>query len=52
VPHPPVETPERLQHERGLGVPLMRQLADEVAFAGEQGGTTVHLVFAATRKAG
>lgn len=51
VPHPPVETPERLQHERGLGVPLMRQLADQVSFAGEDGGTTVRLVFGASRKA-
>lgn len=44
VPHPPVETPERLQHERGLGVPLMRTLADEVEFRNEAGGTTVRLL--------
>jgi anti-sigma regulatory factor (Ser/Thr protein kinase) len=44
VPHPPVEAPERLQHERGLGVPLMRALADETSFAGEGAGTTVTLV--------
>lgn len=49
VPHPPVDTPERLQHERGLGVPLMRQLADELAFAGEHGGTTVRMAFGAGR---
>ena len=28
VPHPPVDAPERLHHERGLGVPLMRELAE------------------------
>jgi anti-sigma regulatory factor (Ser/Thr protein kinase) len=44
VPHPPVEAPERLHHERGLGVPLMRTLADEVEFRSEGGGTTVRLV--------
>ena len=42
-PHPPVEAPERLHHERGLGVPLMRQLA-EVEFVPEGEGTTVRLV--------
>ena len=44
VPHPPVEAPERLHHERGLGVPLMRTLADEVEFRAEGAGTTVRLV--------
>ena len=44
VPHPPVETPERLHHERGLGVPLMRALADEAEFRPEGKGTTVRLV--------
>jgi anti-sigma regulatory factor (Ser/Thr protein kinase) len=42
-PHPPVEAPERLHHERGLGVPLMRELA-EAQFRVEGGGTTVTLV--------
>lgn len=41
-PHPPVEAPERLHHERGLGVPLMRELA-EAEFRAEGGGTTVKL---------
>jgi anti-sigma regulatory factor (Ser/Thr protein kinase) len=49
VPHPPVEAPERLHHERGLGVPLMRTLADEVEFRSEGGGTTVRLVLHAKR---
>lgn len=44
VPHPPVEAPERLHHERGLGVPLMRTLADELEFRSEGDGTTVRLV--------
>lgn len=42
---PPAERPERLQHERGLGVPLMRQLA-AAEFVPEGGGTTVRLVVA------
>jgi anti-sigma regulatory factor (Ser/Thr protein kinase) len=51
VPHPPAEAPERLHHERGLGVPLMRQLADEVEFRTERGGTTVRLVLRERRRA-
>jgi anti-sigma regulatory factor (Ser/Thr protein kinase) len=43
-PHPPVEAPERLHHERGLGVPLMRTLADQAEFRREGDGTTVRLV--------
>jgi anti-sigma regulatory factor (Ser/Thr protein kinase) len=42
-PHPPVDAPERLHHERGLGVPLMRELAD-AEFVAEGRGTTVRLV--------
>jgi len=44
-PHPPVDAPERLEHERGLGVPLMRELA-EAEFVPEGNGTTVRLVVA------
>ena len=51
VPHPPVEAPERLHHERGLGVPLMRTLADEVEFRDEDGGTTVRLLLRERRAA-
>jgi serine/threonine-protein kinase RsbW len=51
VPHPPVEAPERLDHERGLGVPLMRALADETDFRREGDGTTVRLVLRERRKA-
>lgn len=45
VPHPPVQSPERLHHERGLGIPLMRGLADDVAFVTNDEGTTVRLTF-------
>ena len=41
-PPPPVETPERLHHERGLGVSLMRELAS-AEFRAEGRGTTVKL---------
>jgi anti-sigma regulatory factor (Ser/Thr protein kinase) len=42
--HPPPNRPERLAFERGLGIPLMRALADDVEFRAEGGGTTVRLV--------
>lgn len=32
--------------DRGLGIPLMRSLADEVVFVGTPGGTLVRLAFA------
>lgn len=43
-PIPPATDPRRLGHERGLGIPLMRSLVDEVTFAATADGTTVHLV--------
>jgi anti-sigma regulatory factor (Ser/Thr protein kinase) len=42
--HPAPTQPERLSYERGLGIPLMRALADQVEFRSEGGGTTVRLV--------
>ncbi len=42
--HPPVTDPERLNFERGLGIPLIRSLVDEVTFATSDKGTTVSLV--------
>ena len=42
--HPPVTDPERLNFERGLGIPLIRSLVDEVDFKTSEGGTTVTLV--------
>ena len=47
TPHPDVTKPARLQFERGLGIPLMRELADQVEFRHEGGGTTVRLVLTA-----
>ena len=42
--HPPVTDPERLNFERGLGIPLIRTLVDEVDFTASQRGTRVSLV--------
>jgi anti-sigma regulatory factor (Ser/Thr protein kinase) len=40
---PAATDPRRLRHESGLGIPLMRTLADEVAFTPADDGTTVSL---------
>lgn len=40
---PAATDPRRLSHESGLGIPLMRTLADEVTFAPATDGTTVSL---------
>jgi serine/threonine-protein kinase RsbW len=42
--HPPVTDPERLNFERGLGIPLIRTLVDEVAFEPSESGTAVRMV--------
>lgn len=42
--HPPVTDPERLEYERGLGLPLMRILADEHQIETSAEGTSVRLV--------
>ena len=42
--HPPVTDPARLHFERGLGIPLIRALVDEVAFESNEKGTTVRMV--------
>lgn len=41
--HPPVTDPERLNFERGLGIPLIRTLVDDVAIASSRGGTLVRM---------
>ena len=41
--HPPVTDPERLNFERGLGIPLIRTLVDEVEFDSSGAGTSVRL---------
>jgi anti-sigma regulatory factor (Ser/Thr protein kinase) len=40
-----VETPERLRHESGLGVSLMRQLADSAELESGSDGTVVKFTF-------
>ena len=42
--HPPVTDPDRLKFERGLGIPLIRALVDEVEFSPTGEGTSVRLV--------
>jgi serine/threonine-protein kinase RsbW len=42
--HPPVTDPDRLKFERGLGIPLIRALVDEIEITSSRQGTAVHLV--------
>jgi serine/threonine-protein kinase RsbW len=45
IPHLPDATdPERLRHEHGLGIDLIRSVADEVVFEAVDEGTLVRLV--------
>jgi anti-sigma regulatory factor (Ser/Thr protein kinase) len=44
LPIPSVTDPQRLRHERGLGLPLMRSLVDELTFTPTGDGTVVRLV--------
>lgn len=41
--HPPATDPERLNFERGLGIPLIRSLVDDVRFESGPDGTVVWL---------
>lgn len=43
--HPAVTDPARLDHEDGLGIPLIRLLSDELEFRETPGGTTVVMTF-------
>ena len=43
--HPAVTDPARLDYEGGLGIPLIRLLADELEFRPTPGGTTVVMTF-------
>jgi stage II sporulation protein AB (anti-sigma F factor) len=43
-PMPLATDPSRLERERGLGIPLVRELADEVEFLVKDDGTTVRVV--------
>lgn len=42
---PEVTSPERLEHESGLGIPLIRVLTDEATFRRVEHGTLVEMVF-------
>ncbi len=42
--HPPVTDPARLNFDRGLGIPLIRILTDEVEFRPSPEGTVVRMV--------
>jgi serine/threonine-protein kinase RsbW len=42
--HPPVTDPDRLNFERGLGIPLIRSLVDDVRFESDADGTRVSMV--------
>jgi serine/threonine-protein kinase RsbW len=44
TPPPPMDAPQRLLIERGLGIPLLRALADHVEFTSGDDGTEVRLV--------
>ena len=43
--HPEVTDPARLEHEGGLGIPLIRLLSDRVEFRVTPRGTTVTMTF-------
>lgn len=45
APIPPAAHPERLQHERGLGLSLIQHLADQVEFRASGEGTLVRMRF-------
>jgi serine/threonine-protein kinase RsbW len=49
--HPPVTDPDRLNFERGLGIPLMRRLVDHVEFSSSAHGTAVRMTLRSARRA-
>ena len=49
VAAPAADDPDRLLHESGLGIPLMRELVDETEFRASSSGTVVRLVVSRAR---
>ncbi|MCY4067894.1 MAG: ATP-binding protein [Acidimicrobiaceae bacterium] len=49
---PPVENPARLGHESGMGLLLIRHLADEVIIDSSSAGTKLRLLFRTSRPSG
>ena len=47
---PEPESPDRLLHEAGLGVHLMRMLADESEISSDDSGTDVRLVVYSSKR--
>ncbi len=52
APMPSATDPGRLERERGLGIPLVRTLADDIEFLVKEDGTTVRFVLFHPRHAG
>jgi anti-sigma regulatory factor (Ser/Thr protein kinase) len=52
VPMPSATDPSRLDRERGLGIPLIRAVADEVDFLDKDEGTVVRVVLYHVRPKG
>lgn len=50
--HPAVTDPERLRHEGGLGIPLIRLLSDTLDFEATTEGTTVTMTFTPRHRTG
>jgi serine/threonine-protein kinase RsbW len=50
--HPPVTDPDRLNFERGLGIPLIRSLVDAVRFESGADGTAVWMTLFGAPAAG
>lgn len=50
--HPPISSPDRLDYERGLGIPLMRVLADHHEIQSSEKGTAVRLVVYTSKRRG
>jgi len=49
---PAVEQPERLSHESGMGLLLIRELADELTIDSNSEGTEIRLLFRTARASG